>query len=96
MTYLDEDAERIRRHLPDSVDIPENSDRLFLLYAVVLRAKGTAATASDVHDAWTAWQQDIQPDHEALRPYQDLPADVQAEDQPFLTAIHAAAEEQPK
>jgi hypothetical protein len=71
--------------------VPDDADRLFVLYAIRLCAKGPDVTASDVHDAWTAWMQEQDPDHEAQRPYDDLPPEVQAGDTPFLTAIREAA-----
>ena len=55
MTYLDETADAIRASVPDGVDVPPDARDLFLAYAVLLRAKGPAVTASDVHDAWVAW-----------------------------------------
>ena len=91
MTYLDDDAALIRQNVPPDTEVPDDSDRLFRLYAIVLRAKGLNATAADVHNAWAAWQQELDPDHDALLPYDDLSPDVQAEDRPFLAAIHAAA-----
>ena len=54
---------------------------------------GPRATAADVHNAWSAWQQELDADRDALLPYDDLPTDVQAEDAPFLRAIQAAARE---
>ncbi|MGY1632941.1 hypothetical protein ACI784_14660 [Geodermatophilus sp. SYSU D01186] len=92
MTYLDDLADRIRGCLPAGTSVPEGAGRLFILYAVVLRAKGTDVTASDVHDAWAAWMQEQDPHHDALRPYDDLAPSVQAEDGPFLEAIRAAAQ----
>lgn len=92
MTYLDDLALRIREHLPPGTSVPENADRLFVLYAVILRVKGAAVTASDVHDAWSAWMQEHDPSHDALRPYEALSPEVQAEDAPFLKAIQAAGQ----
>ena len=92
MTYLDDLAHHIRRHVPPGTSVPDSADRLFVLYAVVLRAKGATATASDVHDAWSAWTQECNPGHDALQPYDSLSPDVQAEDAPFLAAIKAAAQ----
>ena len=91
MTYLDDDADLIKASLPSGTSVPDDSDRLFRLYAVLLRTKRMRTTATDVHDAWTAWQQELDPEHEALKPYRQLPPDVQAEDEPFLAAIHEAA-----
>ncbi|MET0789617.1 MAG: hypothetical protein ABWY33_10280 [Cellulomonas sp.] len=91
MTYLEELADAIRAHLPGGTHVPAGAEPLFLAYAVLLRAKGEAVTASDVHDAWVAWMLPHDADHEALRPYAELPAEVRALDEPFLRAIVAAA-----
>ncbi len=91
MSYLDIDAELIRSCLPSGTDVPEDSDYLFILYAVLLRAKGEDTRSSDVHDAWSAWMYRGEPDHESIRPYAELAPSVQEEDMPFLKAIHAAA-----
>lgn len=92
MTYLDADAELIRSYLPEGTDVPEDSHSLFVLYAVLMRAKGHATQASDVHDAWSAWMARMDPTHDSIRPYGDLPASVRDEDAPFLTAIRQAAQ----
>lgn len=91
MSYLDTDAELIRSCLPTGTGIPEDSDVLFVLYAVLMRAKGEGTQASDVHDAWSAWMSRSEPEHESIRPYDELSPSVQEEDAPFLTAIHSAA-----
>ncbi|SLD66911.1 Uncharacterised protein [Mycobacteroides abscessus subsp. abscessus] len=91
MSYLDADAELIRSCLPSGTGVPEDSDDLFVLYAVLMRAKGEGTRAADVHDAWSAWMSRNEPDHESIRPYDQLAPSVQEEDAPFLTAIHSAA-----
>lgn len=91
MSYLDADAELIRSYLPTGTGVPEDSDDLFVLYAVLMRAKGEGTQASDVHDAWSAWMSRSEPSHESIRPYDQLAPSVQREDAPFLTAIHGAA-----
>ncbi|MFP3397662.1 hypothetical protein SB749_15130 [Brevibacterium sp. SIMBA_078] len=90
-TYLERDAELIRQCLPEGIAVPEDSDDLFLMYAVLLRAKGVDTQASDVHDAWSAWMLRVNPDHESIRPFSDLGAETRREDSPFLVAIRAAA-----
>ena len=89
--YLREDAKRIKEALPNGTEVPEDADDLFLLYAVLLRAKGPAVTAADVHDAWVAWTAGREPHHSALVPYEDLPIETRAEDEPFADAIRRAA-----
>jgi hypothetical protein len=91
MSYLDADAQLIRSCLPACTGVPEDSDDLFVLYAVLMRAKGEGTQAADVHDAWSAWMSRSEPDHESIRPYDQLAPSVQEEDAPFLTAIHSAA-----
>ena len=92
LTYLEEDAALICRCLPKNVTQPDDEQfPLFLIYAVLMRAKGVAATLSDVHDAWAAWRADSAPLHKDLVPFDELDAATQALDQPYLDAIRAAA-----
>ncbi|GAB4094643.1 hypothetical protein GCM10028787_01180 [Brachybacterium horti] len=90
-TYLERDAELIRQHLPAGTDVPENSEELFLMYAILLRAKGAETQASDVHDAWSAWMIGLDPGHESILPFDELDAGIRGEDSSFLAAIRAAA-----
>lgn len=89
--YLAEDAALIRSLLPGEAKPPGNDEALFLGYAVLLRAKGLACTAADVHDTWSAWQFGRDPNHRSLIPFDELAPAVQKDDQPYVDAIHAAA-----
>lgn len=92
MTYLDELASEIERLVPREL-IPEaNTSALFRLYALLLLAKGRAVNASDVHNAWAAWMQERNPDHHALKPFDELDADTKASDEPFVRAIRTVAD----
>jgi hypothetical protein len=91
VSYLDADAELIRSYVPIGTGVPEDSHDLFVLYAVLMRAKGEGTQASDVHDAWSAWMSRSEPDHESIRPYDQLARSIRNDDAPFLTAIHSAA-----
>lgn len=91
MSYLVEDATRIRAAVAADTDVPADSDELFLLYAVLLNVKGEHVTAGDVHDAWTAWMELRGETHESMRPFAELRDDVRAEDEPFAAAIRLAA-----
>ncbi len=88
--YLQQDAERIKQALSAGTSVPENSDSLFIMYAVLMRVKGLDVTASDVHDAWSAWMIQQDPGHEAIRPYEELDPEIKVEDEPFLLAIKKA------
>ena len=91
LTYLDELGARIRSQVP-TADLPnENTRGLFRIYAVLLLAKGVAVTSADVHNAWAAWMAGIDPDHEALVPFQELDAEVALDDEPFAKAIRTVA-----
>jgi hypothetical protein len=90
-SYLADDARLIRSIAELDTDPPDDSDDLFLIYAVLMRAKGGEVTAADVHDAWVAWMQSRNPDHPALAPFDALEPDTRREDEPYVRAIHAAA-----
>jgi hypothetical protein len=96
MTYLDDLAALIRSCLPAHATPPADSDGLFLIYAVLLRAKGEQVTDEDVHDAWSAWMQSIDSGHKALVPFYDLDATTQTSDAPYTQAIRAAARRAPR
>jgi len=89
MTYLDELAAAIRAKV-DNERVPPDSDHLFLLYALLARAKGPAVTAEDVHDAWAVWMQTRGESHRSVVPFSELDDDTQDEDEPFRAAILAA------
>ena len=91
MSYLAQDAALIRAELPPQERLPATCDALFLLYAVLMRAKGEAVTAADVHDAWAAWTVSTRGEHQCLVPFESLDPDVQARDLPYVEAIRRAA-----
>jgi hypothetical protein len=94
MTYLDELAREIRARLAEGV-APSDSESLFLIYAVLARAKGEQVTPEDVHDAWVAWMAIRGEEHESMVPFDELPSDVRSEDLPFVDAIKAIARRRP-
>jgi hypothetical protein len=91
MSYLRDDAGLIRSHLSPLAQPPEDADALFLIYAVLMRAKGEQVTEVDVHDAWAAWMESRNPEHPALLPFESLAAATQRHDVPYVEAIRAAA-----
>ena len=91
--YLDDIAAKIRDHVPDDRMPDADSDELFRLYAVLLRAKGATVTQSDIHDAWSAWMAKRDADHVSLVAYEDLPEDVRAQDRVFAAAVQEAADQ---
>ncbi len=91
ISYLAQDAALIRAELPPQLQPPATCDALFLVYAVLMRAKGEAVTAADVHDAWAAWTVSTRGEHECLVPFESLDPEVQDRDLPYVEAIHRAA-----
>jgi hypothetical protein len=71
----------------------DNAEELLLLYAVLLRAKGTDVTESDIHDAWAAWVARRDKGHEALVTYEELPPDVRDQDGVFASAVRQTEHE---
>lgn len=92
MSYISELADLIRSEVPAHLLPDEDSDVLFLLYAVLLLAKGTDVTQEDVHNAWSAWMTYLGKGHKSLVPYRDLSVETQEEDKPFLDAIRRVAQ----
>jgi len=91
MTYLQTAAQAIKSEVPADKLPKANTDTLFLIYAVLMFAKGQAVTREDVHNAWTAWATHIGKDSNSLVPFDELSPDVQARDQPFVDAITTVA-----
>jgi hypothetical protein len=92
MTYLDELATEIERRVPHELLPDDGTDSLFRLYALLALAKGRAVTAVDVHNAWAAWMLERDPGHRSIKPFDELDAETQASDAPFVEAIRAVAE----
>lgn len=89
--YVAEVAAAIRQAIKPDLLPRGDVDLLFLFYAVLAMTRGVKTTAEDVHNAWTAWMVATGQDHDAMRPYSELPPDVQAEDVPYVRAIRSAA-----
>lgn len=92
MNYLQILADEIKAEVPDEV-LPKspNLDSLFIMYAVLLLAKGADTTKEDVHNAWAAWMSQSESSHDSIKPFNELSAEVQEQDQPFVDAIHKVA-----
>lgn len=91
MTYLETVAEEIRQAVPDDALPDDDTSGLFLIYAVLLLAKGADVTREDVHNAWVAWMMSKREQNDSMLPFDALPSDTQAEDSPFVVAIRTVA-----
>jgi hypothetical protein len=89
--YIDELALDIFRR-SEGEGTPEPDDLvLYRMYGLLALSKGTATTAKDVHDAWSAWCAKDRPEHPSLVPFDQLAPHVQAMDAPYVWAIHDAS-----
>lgn len=95
MNYIDVIATEIRDAVPSDALPPGPNEGLFRMYAVLLLAKGTEVSASDVHNAWAAWMAGQDPEHDSITPYSALSRDVRQEDTPFVHAIREIARRKP-
>lgn len=89
--YLDPIADAIKSFVPPDRMPDEEASDLFRLYAVLLLAKGTSVTQSDIHDAWSAWMTLRDENHKSLVPYEYLDTATQVEDAVFVEAVRKAA-----
>ncbi len=91
MNYLDDIAQRIKWEVPPDL-LPEgDTDLLFRMYAILALSLGEKVEATNVHDAWSAWMSQSNLEHNSIEPFEKLPADVQAQDEPFADAIKKVA-----
>ena len=90
-SYIDVLARTIRTATPPEL-VPDEPDldALYRLYALLALVKGELVTASDVHDAWSAWMLNRGESHDSLVPFDALAAETQVEDEPFAAAIRKA------
>lgn len=85
--YVEEVSARIRA-LIDPNKLPNKGlSRLFSSYALLALSKGAEVSNEDVHDAWSIWATQYDPDNDSIVPYEELSADVQSEDTIFRDAI---------
>lgn len=69
--------------------MPDSERLLYLFYAGLALAVGTAATPEQVHDAWSAWACSQRAEHPSLRPFDELAPAVRQRDERYAEAIRA-------
>lgn len=91
ITYLEEDAGKIRAHVAGQL-LPGQA----IIYALLLRVTGLNTTAENIHDGWAAWRLLCRPNdpHKDLIPYDDLNPATQILDEPYAAAIREVAANQ--
>jgi hypothetical protein len=89
--YITEVAQKIREQIsPDKLPA-DGLDQLFASYALLALSRGTSVSNEDVHDAWSVWATQFDPENESLVPYESLGPDVQEQDTVFRDAIRMIA-----
>lgn len=91
MNYIDDLAEDIYESVEGHVPANRDDLALYRIYAVLCLSKGQAVTNEDVHNAWAAWQAEMNPEHRSLVPFRELSPATQALDEPYRDAIRAVA-----
>lgn len=89
-SYIRGIAQQIRVKANQASSI-KSLDELFDSYAVLALAKGDEVTNRDVHNAWSAWATEYEPDSAALVPFEELSREVQDIDTRFAEAIRHVA-----
>lgn len=90
-SYLDEIATEIRRTAEPEAAENEEDLLLYRVYAVLLLAKGEKVSAEDVHNAWSVWACENEPNSKSLIPFQELSLSAQSKDSVYVEAIHKVA-----
>jgi len=96
MIYLETIAVQIAEYMGETYSserdlVSEEDQRLWLAYALLCVAKGSATTGRDVHDAWASVVATTRPVHPSLVPYDQLELVVQIKDEAFCDAIRYVA-----
>lgn len=68
-------------------ELPDVTDELLDLYALLALTRGPNTTMQNIHDAWAVWQSRILPDHPAMVPFKELAPSVQELDRKYLAAV---------
>lgn len=91
-SYVDDIARRIRKvSSPEAAKANEDMP-LYRIYAVLLLVKGENVTAKDVHDAWSSWASEYQPDNQNIVPFEELSTSTQYKDEPYARVIRSIAD----
>ena len=86
INYIDQIVDELAKHMPNC------SVELLDVYALLVLVRGTATTSKDVHDAWSVWQNNVNPGHRSLVPFEVLTPEVQALDDKYRDIIHLVSQ----
>jgi hypothetical protein len=86
INYIDAIVEELGRIMPT---LPVE---LLDVYALLVLTKGTETTSENVHDAWSVWQNNVNPTHKSLLPFKSLTKEIQELDDEYRDKIHYVAD----
>lgn len=84
MNYI----QKAKQILSSKIDV-END--LLNLYTLLVFTKGIDCENIDVHDAWSVWRNETNPEHKSIIFYGDLTPEVQQMDEEYTKAIRETA-----
>ena len=90
-SYTDDVAQQIRSMIEPSKLPDKGLDDLFNSYAILALSKGIKVTNEDVHNAWSVWASNYDPNNKSLIPYDELDKSTQKQDTIFTDAIKSVA-----
>ncbi len=91
--YITKVANNIRAKFTAGQLPSDGLEMLFNSYAVLALSKGESVTSRDVHDAWSAWATEYDPDNNSLTPFDELSEGTKAQDDKFVDAIRKTVAE---
>jgi len=79
--------------LDKKLQMPKGYEALLGYYALLVHIVGDTCTKKHIHDAWSVWQNTIDPTHRSLIPFDELTKEVQDLDEEYCVAVIETYEE---
>lgn len=80
--------EKVKALLDKELEMKTTDYRGLLdVYALLVLTVGVDCTNENIHDAWSVWQNYIDPTHRSLKPFDQLTKEVQDLDEPYREAV---------
>jgi len=88
-------VELIRQEVIEKTDLRSEERQLIDLYSLLALIKPGQVTMKDVHDAWSVWMNNKNPEHKSLIYFERLTKEVQLLDREYMEAINLIKPKQP-
>lgn len=81
-------AEAVRVALDEKLEMSGTPyEGLLDFYGLLVLTVGKDCTQKHIHDAWSLWQNQTQPEHRSLIPFEELSREVQEFDEKYRVAV---------